>query len=93
MIEAGCAVALATDFNPGSCYTQSMTLIVTLACVLLHMTPEECITATTINAGRLARTRRRGRHPARRQARDLVALDLPDWRGDRLRLRRQSRSR
>jgi imidazolonepropionase len=81
MIEAGCAVALATDFNPGSCYTQSMTLVVTLACVLLHMTPEECITATTINAaaslgldGEIGTL-----HDGKRC--DLVALDLPDWRG------------
>lgn len=50
MIEAGCAVALATDFNPGSCYTQSMTLIHTLACVKLRMTAAEALTAATINA-------------------------------------------
>jgi imidazolonepropionase len=81
MIEAGCITAIATDFNPGSCHTQSMTLIHTLACIKLKMTPAEVITASTINpafslqldgdVGTL--------HPGKRA--DLVALDLPSWEG------------
>lgn len=80
MIELGCAVALATDFNPGSCYTQSMPLIVSLACILLHMTPEECITAATINpAASLHMDDRVGTlHPGK--SADFVALDLPSYR-------------
>ena len=81
MIDAGCAVALATDFNPGSCFTQSMTLIQTIACVQTKMTAEEVITASTINAafslqldGEVGTL-----HPGKRA--DLCILDLPSWRG------------
>lgn len=49
MIEAGCAVALASDFNPGSCHTESIPLIIALATLYMGMTPEETITALTIN--------------------------------------------
>lgn len=79
MIEAGCAVALATDFNPGSCHTQSMTLIQTLGCVKLGMSPEEVITATTINAAySLRMDQELGSLHAGKWA-DFTALDLPCW--------------
>ncbi len=80
MIDAGCAVALATDFNPGSCYTQSMSLIITLGCVLLKMTPEECLHATTINpAVSLGLDAEIGSlHQGKRA--DMVVLDLPSYR-------------
>ena len=79
MIEAGCAVAIATDFNPGSCYTQSMTLVMTLACVKLRMTPEEVITAATVNpAFSLQLDGEVGTlHPGKRA--DFCALDIPSW--------------
>lgn len=80
MIEAGCAVAIATDFNPGSCYTQSMTLVMTLACVKLKMTPEEVITAATINpAFSLQLDAEVGTLHAGKRA-DFCALDIPSWR-------------
>ena len=50
MIDAGLGVVLATDFNPGSSPTPSMTMILSLACTQLKMTPAEAITAATINA-------------------------------------------
>ncbi len=50
MIEAGLAVALATDYNPGSCNCDSMQFVITLACLQMKMTPAEAITASTINA-------------------------------------------
>lgn len=49
MIDSGCAVALATDFNPGSCFTESIPLVISLATLHMNMTPEETITALTIN--------------------------------------------
>jgi len=49
MIDNGCAVALATDLNPGSCFTESIPLIFALATLYMEMTPEEAITALTIN--------------------------------------------
>lgn len=50
MIEAGLAVVLATDFNPGSSPTPSMTMIHSIASTHMRMTPAESITASTINA-------------------------------------------
>jgi imidazolonepropionase len=50
MIQAGLAVVLATDFNPGSSPTPSMPMILSLACTQMKMTPAEAITAATINA-------------------------------------------
>lgn len=50
MIAAGVPVALATDFNPGSCMTESMPLILNMACTQMRMLPAEAITAATVNA-------------------------------------------
>lgn len=50
MIDAGLAIVLATDFNPGSSPTPSMTMILSLASTHMKMTPAESITAATINA-------------------------------------------
>lgn len=50
MIDAGLAVIVATDFNPGSSPTPSMTMILSLAATHMKMTPAESITASTINA-------------------------------------------
>src|SRR6202008_2505863 len=50
MIDAGLAVVLATDFNPGSSPTPSMPMILSLACTQMKMTPAEAISAATINA-------------------------------------------
>jgi len=50
MIEAGLAVVLATDFNPGSSPTPSMQMVLSLACTQMKMSPAEAITASTVNA-------------------------------------------
>ena len=50
MIEAGLAIVLATDFNPGSSPTPSMPMVLSLACTQMKMAPAEAITAATINA-------------------------------------------
>ncbi len=50
MIEAGLAIVLATDFNPGSAPTPSIPMVLSLACTQMHLTPAEAITAATINA-------------------------------------------
>lgn len=50
MIDAGLPVALATDYNPGSAPSGNMSFIFTLACLNLHMLPEEAFNAMTINA-------------------------------------------
>ena len=50
IIEAGLAVVLATDFNPGSSPTPSMPMVLSLACTQMKMSPAEAITASTVNA-------------------------------------------
>ena len=49
MIDSGCAVALATDLNPGSCCSGSIPLTFALACIYMNMTVEEAVTAMTLN--------------------------------------------
>jgi imidazolonepropionase len=52
MIEAGCRVALASDFNPGSCAVLDPLLILRLGCLQLRMTFEEALTAVTLHPAR-----------------------------------------
>lgn len=49
MIDSGCTVALASDMNPGSCFSSSIPMMISLACIYMKMTPEEVVTALTIN--------------------------------------------
>jgi imidazolonepropionase len=80
MIEADLAVALATDFNPGSSPTPSMQMILSIACAQMRMTPAEAITAATINAAySLACGERLGSLEAGKQA-DIVGFDCEDYR-------------
>ncbi len=50
LVDAGAAIALATDFNPGSSFTTSLPLICSLACTQLHLSPAEALGAVTTNA-------------------------------------------
>jgi imidazolonepropionase len=80
MIDAGCAVALATDLNPGSCFCESIPLIAALAALYMNLTPEEIVTALTINgAAALGRADRIGSlDPGKRG--DVVILESPSYR-------------
>ena len=49
LIDAGAAVALATDFNPGTCPCWDMRMILSIACTQMRMTPEEALVAATFN--------------------------------------------
>src|SRR5690606_20273753 len=49
LIDAGAAVALASDFNPGSCPSGNMNLVVSMACIQMRMLPEEAVNAATVN--------------------------------------------
>ena len=49
LIDAGCAIALASDFNPGSSPSGNMNLVVSMACIQMKMLPQEAINAATIN--------------------------------------------
>jgi imidazolonepropionase len=80
LIEAGAIVALATDYNPGTCPTVSMPMILSLACTQLRMTPAEAIAAATINAAfALRRDKRIGSLEAGKQA-DLAVFAVEDYR-------------
>ena len=80
LVDAGAAIALATDFNPGSSFCESLPIVCSLACTQLHLSPEEALSACTVNAAHvLARADRIGR-VAPGFAADLVLLDAPDWR-------------
>jgi imidazolonepropionase len=80
LIGAGAAVALATDFNPGTSPTMNMQFIMSLACAQMRMTPAEAIAASTINgACALRRADRVGSLEAGKQA-DLIVLDAGDYR-------------
>ncbi|GFN31415.1 imidazolonepropionase [Paenibacillus xylaniclasticus] len=79
MIDAGVPVALSTDRNPGSCPTESLPLIMNLACLTMHMTPEEALTAVTINAAHaIRRADRIGSLEVGKQA-DVVLFDAPNY--------------
>jgi imidazolonepropionase len=79
MIESGVAVALSTDANPGSSPSQSLQLIMNLACLNMKMKPAEVITATTINAAHaINRADRIGSIEVGKQA-DLVIMDAPNY--------------
>jgi imidazolonepropionase len=80
MVEAGVAVALATDFNPGTSPTYSMQMILSLACSQMRMTPAEALAAATINGAHALRCADHvGSIEAGKDA-DLVIFDAPDYR-------------
>jgi imidazolonepropionase len=80
LIETGAIVALATDFNPGTCPTLNMQFILSLACSALRMTPAEAISAATINgAHALGCADRLGSLEPGKQA-DLIVMDVDDYR-------------
>ena len=78
MIEAGVPVALASDFNPGSCPGFNLQLVMNLGCWKANMSPEEVLTAVTLNAAAACgRAERIGSVEAGKQA-DLVIWDAPN---------------
>ena len=80
LVDAGAAVALATDFNPGSAFCESLALVCSLACTQLRLSPAEALSACTVNAAAvLDRADRKGRLAPGYDA-DIVLLDAPDWR-------------
>jgi imidazolonepropionase len=80
LVDAGAAIALATDFNPGSAFCESLPLVCSLACTQLGLSPAEALAACTVNAAHvLGRADRKGRLAPGLDA-DLVLLDTPDWR-------------
>jgi len=80
IIEAGGALALATDLNPGTCYCESMQFIVALACRYMRLTPAEAIAAATLNAAHaIGLGDKVGSLEIGKKA-DLLVLDIPNYR-------------
>jgi len=78
LIERGVPVALSTDFNPGSCYLQSLPQVLAWAALRYRMTAAEALTAATLNAAcSLGRGKRLGSIEVGKDA-DLVVLDVPN---------------
>jgi imidazolonepropionase len=80
LVDEGAIVALATDFNPGSAFCESLPLVCSLAATQLRLSPAEALAACTVNAAHvLARSDRRGRLAPGYEA-DVTLLEAPDWR-------------
>jgi imidazolonepropionase len=80
LADAGAAIALATDFNPGSSFCESLGIVASLAATQLHLTPAEALVACTVNPAHvLGRSNEIGR-VAPGYAANLLLLDAPDWR-------------
>lgn len=80
MIDQGMAVAIASDFNPGSCMSYSMPMMMTIACTQMRMSPEEALSAATLNgAAALGLSATHGSVEVGKAA-DLLIADVPDYR-------------
>jgi imidazolonepropionase len=80
LADAGAAIALATDFNPGSSFCESLPLVCALAATQLKLTPAEALAACTVNAAHvLGRADNVGRLAPGYEA-HCTLLDAPDWR-------------
>jgi imidazolonepropionase len=80
LIDAGAAVALATDFNPGTSPTYSMQMVLSLACTEMRMTPAEAISAATINGAHALRLADRVGSLEPGKQGDLLVLNVEDYR-------------
>lgn len=80
LIDAGVPLAIASDYNPGSCMSFSMPLMMTIACTQMSMTPEEAITAATLNgAAALGISHEVGSLEVGKRG-DIVLFDIPNYR-------------
>ncbi len=80
LIDGGGALALATDLNPGTCWSESMQFMMALACRAMHLTPAEALTAATLNAAfAIGRGKWVGSIEIGKAA-DLLIIDSDDYR-------------
>jgi imidazolonepropionase len=79
LADEGAIVALATDFNPGSSFCESLPLVMNLACTRLGLSPAEALCACTANAAHVLGLEDVGRLAPGYRA-DVLLLDAPDWR-------------
>jgi imidazolonepropionase len=79
LADEGAILALATDFNPGSSFCESLPLVMNLACTRLGLSPAEALCACTANAAHVLGAEDVGRLAPGYKA-DVLLLDAPDWR-------------
>ncbi len=79
MIAAGLPVALATDYNPGSSFTQNMNLVLSLACTQMKMTPAEAICSATLNSARAILQESTAGSIEPGKWADIVLMDVPNY--------------
>ena len=79
LVEEGAIVALASDFNPGSSFCESLPLVMNLGCTRLGFSPAEALSACTANAAHVLGLNDVGRLAPGHRA-DVLVLDAPDWR-------------
>ena len=80
LVDARAAIALATDFNPGSAFTTSLPLVASLACMQLRLAPEEALGGMTVNAAHVLGLGRTHGRVAPGCVANLTLLAAPDWR-------------
>jgi imidazolonepropionase len=80
LIDQGAIVALATDFNPGSAFCESLPVVCALACTQMGFAPAEALAACTVNAAHVLDQADRIGRLTPGYAADVVLLDAPDWR-------------
>ncbi len=79
LIESGATVAIATDFNPGSCMSYSMPMMMTIACTQMNLSPEETIAASTLNAAAAIGLSHEIGSIEKGKKADLIVLDIPNY--------------
>jgi imidazolonepropionase len=80
LVEEGAIVVLATDFNPGSAFCESLPVVCSLAATQLKLSPAEALAACTVNAAHVVGRADRVGRLVPGYAADVVLLDAPDWR-------------
>ena len=80
LLDAGAVVALATDFNPGTCPCWDMRAIMSIACTQMKMTPAEALVAATVNGAHAVGLGRTHGTLEPGKVADLVCHDAEDWR-------------
>jgi imidazolonepropionase len=80
LVDAGTAIALATDFNPGSAFCERLPVAMSLACTQMRLAPAEALAACTVNAAHVLRRADRLGRIAPESAADVLLLESDDWR-------------